>query len=300
MQTQQIVPMQTQPNDIAFNFYATLLDSFTDYLNSDDIWNRYWGNSANPPHQPEEFKRVQFQSLIDKINRVPFDSEAADKGTAFNEVVDCMVEHRKPSKKFTIERIVEPDVTVRVSGGQVDCEPAERWADCEYVPNPKAGEVTGIKVQYNNRTFEFDIALCREFADYYKGALTQQFTSGILPTAYGNVKLYGYIDELMPSSVHDIKSTGSYSFGKFKNHWQHIVYPFCLNQNGVPIRDFEYNIVLLPKYGKWETFTEHYSFIPERDIPLLRTHCEDLVRFLIDNRHLIKDEKIFNYRKFVA
>ncbi len=34
-----------------------------------------------------------FQDLINKINRVPFSSEAADKGTAFGEIVD-MVAHK--------------------------------------------------------------------------------------------------------------------------------------------------------------------------------------------------------------
>lgn len=282
--------MLNQQPDIAFNFYATLLDSFTDYLDSDDIWNRYWGNSENPPHYPEEFRQIQFQSLIDKINRVPFDSEAADKGTAFNEIVDCLIEHRSSTIMM-----IEPVYEVIVQGQVDNCEPDERWAEVT-----ETNKVISYKAIYKNREFVFDKELCHEFADYYKGALTQQFTSGILDTAFGKVKLYGYIDELMPASVHDIKSTGSYTFGKFKNHWQHRVYPFCLMQNGNDVRDFEYNIVQLPKYGKWETFTECYTFKPERDIPILRAHCEDLIRFLLENRHLITDEKIFNYRKVVA
>lgn len=66
-------------NDIKWRFYATLLDSFQNYLNSEVIWEQYWGWSENPPHTPEEFKQKQFQDLIDRINRVPFDSEAASK-----------------------------------------------------------------------------------------------------------------------------------------------------------------------------------------------------------------------------
>ena len=42
--------------------------------------------------------------LIDRINRKPFDSEAADKGTAFNEVIDCMIENRK-SETVQVEKI---------------------------------------------------------------------------------------------------------------------------------------------------------------------------------------------------
>lgn len=73
-------------NNIKWRFYATLLDTFMNYVESDAVWEKYWGWSDAPPHTPEEFRQEQFQQLIDRINRVPFDSEAADKGTAFNEV----------------------------------------------------------------------------------------------------------------------------------------------------------------------------------------------------------------------
>ena len=243
--------MQTKP--LSYKLYPTLLDAFTGYLRSDVIWERYWGFSENPPHTPEEFKEKQFQSLIDTINRVPFDSEAADRGTCFNELVDALIENRKPNN--------------------VDVE-----------------RVDGVLYRsvYNGRTFDFPIALCREFADYYKGALTQQRVEAVLPTCFGNILLYGYIDELMPLSVHDIKTTGSYWIGKFKDHWQHIVYPYCLMQNGSNVRLFEYNITDFR-----QTYTESYTFVPERDIPILTNHCEELIRFLNDNRNLITNKNIF-------
>lgn len=252
--------MQTRQLD--FKFYATLLDAFTGYLKSDAIYERYWGFSENPPHTPEEFREKQFQSLIDTINRVPFDSEAADKGTAFNEVIDCMIENRK-SEKVQVERLLS-DVTY---GKQA---------------------LIGLRATYNNRQFDFPISICREFANYYKGALTQQFVQAVLPTCFGNVLLYGYIDELMPMSIHDIKTTGSYYVGKFKDHWQHVVYPYCLMQNGSDVRQFEYNVTDFR-----QTYTESYTFVPERDIPILTSHCEELIRFLNDNRDLITNKKIF-------
>lgn len=247
---------------VRFKFYATLLDSFTNYLKSDAIWERYWGFSENPPHTPEEFRQKQFQSLIDTINRVPFDSEAADKGTAFNEVIDCMIENRK-SDKVHVERLLSDMVDGRQS-------------------------IVGLRATYNNRQFDFPLSLCREFANYYKEALIQQRVEATLPTCFGNVLLYGYIDELMPMSVHDIKTTGSYYVGKFKDHWQHMVYPYCLMRNGSDVRLFEYNITDFS-----QTYTESYIFVPERDIPILTGHCEEFIRFLNDNRTLITDRKIF-------
>lgn len=252
--------MQTQQPK--FKFYATLLDAFTNYLRSDALYERYWGFSENPPHTPEEFKEQQFQSLIDTINRVPFDSEAADKGTAFNEVIDCMIENRK-SDKVQVKRLLSD----MADGSQ---------------------NLIGLRAIYNNRQFDFPIAICREFANYYKGALTQQYVQAILPTCFGPVLIYGFIDELMPMSVHDIKTTGSYYVGKFKDHWQHMVYPYCLMQNGSDVRLFEYNITDFKS-----SYTESYTFVPERDIPILTAHCEELIRFLNDNRNLITNKKIF-------
>ena len=237
-----------------YKFYATLLDAFTGYLRSDAVWERHWGFSENPPHTPEEFREQQFRELIDRINRVPFDSEAADRGTAFNEVVDALVEHRRP-----------------------------QGMDVERTPDGAA-----YAVAYNDRRFTFPIALCREFADYYRGALAQQRVSALLPTCFGMVEVYGVIDELMPLSAHDIKTTGSYWAGKFRDHWQHIVYPYCLLQGGSDVRLFEYNVTDFR-----QTYTESYTFVPERDVPLLTAHCEEFIRFLQDNRDLITDKKIF-------
>ena len=260
------MPQQSLPN-IKFRLYATILDGYQDYLNSDSIWERYWGWSDNPPHTMEEFRVKHFQSLIDRINRVPFDSEAADRGTAFNEVIDCLIEHRK-SPTVKVQKAFA-EVTREVYGSSDEDMRIRDYANIEYVTE---NQLVGLYATYNNRTFYFDINLCREFADYFKGALTQQLVKGALETAYGNVELYGYVDELMPQAIHDIKTTGQYSVGKFKDHWQHRVYPYCYYMQGIMLPTFEYNIVEFDKYNKqaYETFTETYSFVPERDIPILR------------------------------
>ena len=266
-----------------YRIYATLLDAFWNYLNSDIIYNRYWGFSENPPCTEEEFRQKQFQELIDRINRKPFDSEAADKGTAFNEVIDCMIENRK-SDTVKVEKVYKME---RVGA----CDEVGRPLDYEEV---RTNTVIALKATYNNRIFIFPISLCREFANYYKGALTQQRVEAILSTSYGNVLVYGLIDELMPTSIHDIKTTGSYSVGKFKDHHQHLVYPYALMQNGSDVRTFEYNIVEFNKGGYVvDTYTETYMFNPERDIPILTNHCEEFIRFLEENRELITDKKIF-------
>lgn len=250
---------------VEFKFYATLLDGFQSYVDSDLIYERYWAFSDNPPFTMEEFREKQFQSLIDRINRVAFSNEAADRGTAFNEVIDCMVLN-KNSEKIKVQRVRD-----------------------------ERGSLAGLNCTYNGGTYYFPIQLCREVAEYYKGSLPQQYIQAILPTMFGDVLLYGYIDYVMPFCTHDLKTTGQYAVGNYKSHWQHIVYPYALMKNGCNVPDFEYNIVELGKTF-YHTYTESYSFVPERDIPRLTEHCEDFIRFLQSNRELITDKKIFNFR----
>lgn len=237
-----------------YKFYATILDAYQNYLNSDSLWNQFYGSSENPTYSIEEYETKSFKELIDRINRVSFESEAADKGTAFNEVVDCLIENRKSNK---MEIISDKNLGI-------------------------------ISVNYKTYNFIFDLNLCLEFASYFKGALTQQFVKSYIETSFGMVELYGYIDELLPMSVHDIKTTGQYKAFKFRDHWQHIVYPYCLMQNGSDVRTFEYNVTDFKN-----TYTESYTFVPERDIERLKEHCESFIQFLESTMELITDKKIF-------
>lgn len=254
--------MQKQ-SEVRYRVYATLLDAWQNYLDTPQIYDKYWGFSNEPPHTLEEFWVKQHASLIDKINRVPFTSEAASKGTAFNAVIDTLITGQLDEKVPMSKVLDEND-------------------------NPLA-----IQAELDGFTFQFPYELCREFALYYKGAIPQVRVCAILPTMYGDVEVYGFIDELMPFSVHDIKTTASYSASKFKHHSQHLVYPYCLIQNGSDIRTFEYNVAEIDKSGRWQTFTETYVFDPDRDVPILRERCEGLIEFLFQNRKFITDRRIF-------
>lgn len=241
---------------VKYKFYSTLLDSFQGYLNSSEIYQKYWGFSENPAKTEEEFESEQYQGLIDRINRVPFDSEPADKGTAFNEVIDCIIDGVN-SEKMLIEQ--------STYGGK-----------------------SVIKATYKERTFNFDTELCKLFAQRLKGSLTQQYTEGVLHTKYGAVLVYGYIDQIMPFKVVDTKTTSKYSVFKFRNNWQHKVYPYCLKQNGIDINEFEYLVTDFKNI-----YSELYVFDKYKDIQALQLHCEQFIEFIEAHRHLITDEKIF-------
>jgi hypothetical protein len=233
-----------------YKFYATLLDAFQNFVDRAETYQKYYGFSETPPLSEMEWDMKIEKELIDRINRTPFESEAADKGTAFNEVVDCSIERRK-SEKYQFSWDIDKDI------------------------------FTAKSEQYEH---VFPFSICKEFSDYFKGALTQQRVSDVIETCYGLVEIYGVIDELMPLSIHDIKTTSKYEAFKYKNGWQHIVYPYCTG-----ILDFEYNITDFK-----ETYTEKYVFDIERDTARLKKHCEAFIEFISLNENLITDKKIFN------
>lgn len=253
--------MSQQPN---YRIYATLLDAYRNMVESEEVWLAYWGNSAEPPHTPEQFHLLQVEQFINGINRVDGEpSEPASKGTAFNELVDSLVEWRKP---------------------EVDYIDKERDSD---------GNVVAIKCGLDGFDFTFPYATIKELADYYKDAVPQYLTEGVLQTRFGAVNLYGYIDELMPHCIHDIKTTSRYEFPKFNKHAQHLVYPFCMAYEGSDIRNFQYDVVVWNKYGAPDTYSECYTYDPEMDVPVLRRWVEELVDYLELYRPLITDCKIF-------
>ena len=195
------------------------------------------------------------------VSRQVCKTSEADKGTAFNEVVDSLVELRN-SKKVKIEKV------------SLD------------------NKVIGVNATYNNRTFYFDISLIREFSEYFASAITQQYVEAELETDFGNVLVYGFIDELMPTSVHDIKTTTKYYIGKYKHNSQHLVYPYCLNKMGNNVDLFEYNVAEIGKTS-YNTYTETYLFNEKRDTDILRKRCESFINFIDENRNVITDKKIF-------
>lgn len=242
---------------VNYKFSPSILEKFGSYLNSSRIYQQYYGFSEDPVVTEEEFEQKKFRELIDGINKVPLaweDSESADKGTAFNEVVDCIIEGRK-SEKMQIESDKESQT---------------------------------IRATFNGREFAFPTPLCRGFADYFKGAITQQYVEANIDTKYGEVMLYGYVDEILPFKAADIKTTGRYNAFKYRDSWQRVVYMYCLDQMGYEIKEFEF--VITDFRNIWQ---EVYGFDTDKDRPALTEHCEFFIEFLEANKDKIVNLKIF-------
>ena len=249
-------------NKPVYNIYPTLLDMYSTYLYSDTIWEKYWGYSQNPTTTPEEFHAAKFMDLIDAINRVQGEpSEAADRGTCFNEIVDCLILNR----------------------------PTQR-ADMRIESDKEQGKVFAWMHDF---CFEFPIDLCQRWAGKYKGAIPQHLCEAGLDTPSGMVRLYGYIDELMPFDIHDIKTTSNYSFGKYRDNWQHRVYPYCMTESGMKVQSFQYDVLEIGK--NYSEYKEYYNYNHARAKEELYFICMDFIAFLRENDSLIDHDttKVF-------
>lgn len=296
---------------ICYRVYPSLLDKFQSYLDSDIEAESFWNidsETGEMKKSPDEITAANEQALLDAINRVPHEPiEAADKGTCFNEIVDCLVEHRESSRKeVSISRIPDLyDVCDRFCGKR----------NCDYKWNPKIQEcisayenasrnkvkTAGILATLNGFEFRFDIGLCREAAAYFKDAVPQHLCKAVISTAYGDVELYGYADEIVRDKVFDIKTTSSYQFGKFERAWQKFVYPWCLVESGEmhEVSSFEYTVFVLSKptskspFITGKMYREEYTYDHEQAGIQLRSILERFIEWLEAHREEITDRKIF-------
>lgn len=297
--------MSQQPK---YKITPSLLDAFQTFLDTnyeeyfvtgeDGKWHKNWNDETGYLVEPDEIDRLAKQALIDYINRVPTEpSEAADKGTCFNEIVDCIVMGIPSTRN---------DVTIKSRDGYVRQEVfgcIDPWDGKVTYADVEGYEVKQphIEAKMDGFTFMFDIALCKNMADYYKRSLCQQFVSAPMETKYGLVELYGYSDYIREDKVYDLKTTSKYEFGKYGKKWQRYVYPYTLLKSGecTDITSFEYTCCVFSG-GTSKTpiisgkvFPEVYTVCPERDEQVLRNHVERFIEFLEDNRSLITDRKVF-------
>lgn len=265
-----------------YKIYPSLLDKFGQYLCADEEAESFFNidnETGEYKKTPDEIEAELKQSLIDAINRVPFDSEAADKGTAFNAIIDGLI-HKQAHKEATDR---EP---YTISG----------FKDANLIQvcfNERGG---GLQPE---RNFIFDREWCVEEAKYFAGSLSQVQVSAILPTQYGDVELYGYIDELRRDVVYDIKTTSRYEFGKYAKGWQRHVYPYCLIASGMmeSVKAFEYTAYQLKKSRtgliSGTRYPEYYVYDHEQTVKLLTMHVERFIEFIEANRDCITNKKIF-------
>ena len=257
----------------------SLLNKWTELVNSDRDWEQFYGDADEPSVSPEEFFQKREQSLIDSINRVPFTSEPASRGTALNELVDCIIDGRTQREDMTVERVYFPDETNAIR------------------------RLGAIRAGLDGFSFDFDINLVRRLADYFKGATCQYRCEATMDTAFGPVILYGDADYIRQDIVYDLKSTSRYDkYLKFAEGWQKDVYPWALTESGdvQGIAGFEYTVVPLTGGSasspiiSGDIRSEYYAYDHDASTRRLRAVCEAFIPWIEEHRHLITYPRIFN------
>lgn len=280
-------------NQPKYKVYPSMLDKFQsfvettaeDYFYQDEQggWHKNYNESTGEyKYSDSEVYELAKADLINFINRARTTSEAASKGTAFNELVDALITGKK-SEAVRTNRIYS--FTDAVDG--------------------TAKKLIAIEADIDGFKFEFSIDLIKEAAEYFKGCLNQVYTSATIETDYGLVELYGYIDELRKNVVYDLKTTKKYEFGKYSKYWQQHVYPYCLTESGVctEIDNFEFTCYQLSGGTEknpiitGKKYPEVYKYQHEYSKGLIKNQCERLIEFLEENRELITDKKVFGGEK---
>lgn len=279
----------------SYKIYPSLLQKFQSLLDVDLEVNDFWnidseGNYKKTADELSEAYKNELLAMINRESREPI--EAASQGTAFNEIVDCLIENRGSGRSDIVIRSVwyDPSCKMVITGDPDDIK-------------DKTGLEKVIEASLDGFTFYFNTQFCKEASSYFKGSIPQYLCSANLPTQYGTVQLYGYIDELRRDKVYDIKTTSNYQYGKFENGWQKDVYPYCLVASGdcVEITEFEYTVFLLKKLKDQPItgtmYRECYSYNHEQARQRLTQMCERFIEWLEAHRDQIKDKKIFGGEK---
>ncbi|MBD5585347.1 MAG: hypothetical protein HDQ88_09715 [Clostridia bacterium] len=279
--------MEQQPD---YRVYPSLLIAFQSLLDYELVAEEDWNKVTEAAHErgeyldrdigdykltPDEMYVKLECDLLDSINRVDGRyGEAAAKGTAFNEIVDCLIENRKSKNKDCIIYS-----TANASGNKI------------------------IRSEIDGFTFDFDVALCKETAYYFSGSLTQYYANATMETSFGTVLLYGFIDEWVGNLMYDIKTTGKYSWGKFEQGWQRHVYPWCVIEAGdtTEVESFTYYVVEWAYQKKGEPlkakaiYQETYTYNHEESGRKIRDMLESFIPWLIERKKmgLIQDKRIF-------
>ena len=261
-------------SNIRYKIYPSILDKFQTFLDTDLAVEEFWNIDSEGEYKEtaDEMSDRLEKELIDSINRVPHEPiEAADKGTCFNEVIDCLIAGRK----------------------------------CEYEGmDIQSGEMGGNRVitaKLNGFEFHYSVDMCKDFATRFEGGISQHRCEAVLPTKYGDVELYGYADEIVTDHVCDIKTTSRYEFGKYGKGWQRHAYPYCLIESGQmqSVSGFAYDVVVW-KGGTSRTpvldgtfYREWYDYHHEQSSKALTDICERFIEWLESHREQITDKKIF-------
>lgn len=211
--------------NVLLHISPSVLDKFQAWLESESSWEEYYGQSDNPMFSLAEWDQKLEQELIDACNGVQTPStRAANLGTCLNEALDCLLLGVKSTRD---------DVHLESTLGE-------------------------IHAKKDDDTFLFHTSDVINLKSYVENSTPQRLVSATIKTDYGDVQLYGYPDYFTAKDVIDLKTTGRYEAGKFRDKWQRYIYPYILDKNRlVPeYRSFIFLVCKVTGDNKYNPMTE--------------------------------------------
>ncbi len=213
----------------------------------------YWLRSEAP-----------LQEMIDRINRVPTEMpEAAMKGSAYNDMIDAILEGKEVQTAINIVRNVPYDVY--------------KWTHTYDLPD---GDTQ------NSIEFMFPKRITDDIVHRLQGAASQVYNEAIIKTAWGNVMIYGYVDYVLKDTLIDLKTTSRYDFPKYLHATQHPVYLYTARQS-MDVQNFEYLVTDMRNI-----YIETYHWNPHFERQLV-DKLNAFVAFIYEHKAMITDSKIF-------
>ena len=282
--------------ELKYRIYPSLLDKFQAYLNVEAEYEGPFNKNAYTGEYTlsmEEMEEKLKQSLLNSINRVPYHSLAADNGTVFNELVDCL--HKKRDTFRT---------------------------DIEFKTFKEQGVIAArlSQKEFEDEVFLYDKEGAKSVAAFFEGSCSQLYVESTLDTALGKVLLYGFIDELKQRFVYpyclinskQVKEITGFEYSIIKwrtrtvkiqkgNSLYRWINPkpfYLLDGKDVPQGTDgaieQYPDEISAKVHSYEYYQEYYDYDHKEATDKLRYIVESFIEFLEANRPLITDKKIFN------
>ena len=132
---------------------------------------------------------------------------------------------------------------------------------------------------------DISVDLLEQFVDRLRGSVRQVFVETWLDCAAGQVRVYGYVDNILRDTAIDTKTTGKYEFPKYLHSFQRPAYMEALKPSGIDKFQF-----LVTDFKS--LYVEEYAY-NSADTDRLRSEINELVDLIEANREKITDKKVF-------
>lgn len=255
-----------------YRISPSLLNAFSGWLNADDLYNKFWGNSEQPAMTMDEFQAKQLAELLAYINRDPQPlNEAADRGTCLNEIIDCLIG-------------AEPNPNVwwdKIEGNYI----AER----------------------NGFRFHFDGDMVEELAHMMRNGIPQFHLSHVYqPQGMDyKVELHGFADYIFPTQIYDLKTTNKYDGEMYRDNWQRLVYPVVAIDSGDMIKCDTFGFLVMEMCQVKETgvlFAKQWKETYDVNLEEARAQIMEFITSVVvpqlntwQGERLIPNQTIINY-----